>query len=225
MKSAIVTGGNNGLLGPVWVKALGDRGYEVDVFDLPKWNMGDGNDVVPFCMERPTPSVVVHSAAIDPKPGTDNGENPFRRHGEIMRVNHRGVACMNSVLIPQMIENGGGTIIIIGSIMGYLSANQENYSDGWTKAFAYNESKAALISHCHNINTTFGKYGIRAVMPSFGPFEKGLSADFMEGFGKKIPVGHAVSEEDLIRTLHYCLDCESLAGELRIDGGYSRKGA
>ena len=173
----------------------------------------------------PTPNIVVHNAAIDPKPGSPDGENPFRLHYDIMRVNHMAAVQMNELLIPRMIENGGGVIVIIGSIMGYIAANQSNYTDGWTKAFAYNESKAALISHCHNINTTFGKDGIRCVMPSFGPFEKGLSKDFMDGFGKKIPIRKAVSMEDLRRTLRYCIECESLAGELRIDGGYTRMGA
>ena len=224
MFEAIVTGGYNGLLGPVWVQALKSRGYEVDILDRPDFNMGFDSDIEGFCEGVRTPSVVVHNAAVDPKPGADEGKDPFRRHEEIMMINHIGVAHMNSILIPRMIANGGGVIVIIGSIMGYIAANQENYSDGWTKAFAYNESKAALISHCHNINSTFGKYNIRAVMPSFGPYAEGLSEDFMAGFGQKIPVRHPVWMDDLFKTLYYCLDCESLAGELRVDGGYTRVG-
>ncbi len=134
MKSAIVTGGNNGLLGPVWVKALGDRSYHVDSFDVPKYDLAQPFDIKAFCLESKTPSVVVHNSAIDPKPGSPNGKDPFRQHADIMAVNHTGLAYMNSLLIPAMIANGGGTIVIIGSIMGYISANQENYSDGWTKA-------------------------------------------------------------------------------------------
>ena len=234
--NAIVTGGTNGLLGPVWVKVLRERFHymcpppmpsKVDIFDLPDYNSLYPTEVESFCegYEEEPPDIIIHNAAIDPKPGSPDGKNPFRRHEDIMQVNHGAVVHMNEILTPRMIDNGGGVIIIIGSIMGYISARQSNYSDGWTKAFAYNESKAALISHCHNINTTFGKDGIRCVMPSFGPFEKGLSKDFMEGFGKKIPIRKAVSEEDLKRTLQYCIECESLAGEFRIDGGYSRQGA
>ncbi len=223
--NAIVTGRNNGLLGPVWVKTLKDYPIDVDIFDLPDYDSMGMMDVVSFCVNTKTPDIIIHNSAIDPKPGSPDGKNPFRRHVDIMRVNHGAVAEMNELLIPRMIRNGGGVIVIIGSIMGYIAANQSNYTDNWTKAFAYNESKAALISHCHNINTTFGKDGIRCVMPSFGPFEKGLSEDFMEGFGKKIPMRKAVSETDLKRTLQYCIECESLAGELRIDGGYTRVGA
>ena len=225
MKDSIVTGGFNGLLGPVITDTLIDLGYKVCYFDLPEYDLAKSSDINKFYQSMTEiPNVIVHNAGIDPKPGSDNGKDPFRIHEGIMRVNHIGAVYMNKLFIPKMIENGGGIIIIIGSIMGYISANQDNYKDGWTKAFGYNESKAALISHCHNLNTTFGKYGIRAVMPSFGPFERGLSPDFMKGFGQKIPLRKPVSEEDIQLTIKYCLECESLAGEFRVDGGYTRVG-
>jgi hypothetical protein len=191
--------------------------------------MSNAYDIVKFCdivksnkYQFNLPNIIIHNAAIDPKPGADCGIDPFRRHAEIMKVNHTGVAHLNSLLIPPMIENGGGIIIIIGSIMGYVSANPDNYSDGWLKAFGYNESKAALQMHCHNINTVYGKRGIRCVMPSFGPFEQGLMPGFLDGFGKKIPTQKPVSKKDLLLTLKYCIECESLAGEFRVDGGYTR---
>ncbi len=222
-KIAVVTGAS-GILGPIWVETLKEINARVYSFDLPEYNLGIKEDIFKFCHNVEIPNIVIHNAAIDPKPGTDNGDDPFRRHEEIIKVNHIGTVYMNQLIVPRMIKNGGGIIIIIGSIMGYISANQDNYKDGWTKAFGYNESKAALISHCHNLNTTFGKYGIRAVMPSFGPFEQGLSSDFMKGFGQKIPIQKPVSKKDIILTLNYCLNCDSLAGEFRIDGGYTRVG-
>lgn len=225
-KTAIVTGGEHGIIGPVITNILKAIGARVICCDWPDYDLNMPHDIERFCqsplLQHYTPSIIVHNAAIDPKPGTDDGSNPFRRHAEIMQVNHIAVAHINSLLIPKMIDNGGGIIIVIGSIMGYISANPDNYADGWLKAFSYNESKAALIMHCHNVNTVYGKQGIRCVMPSFGPYEKGLSPEFMEGFGKKIPMLHPVSKTDLILTIKYCLECESLAGEFRIDGGYTR---
>ena len=227
-KTALITGGKNGIIGPIIAEMLYNWGARILYCDLPDYDLSMPRDVVRFCqsplMKHYKPSIVVHNAAIDPKPGTDNGSDPFRRHSEIMQVNHLAVAQLNGLLIPQMIKNGGGVIIIMGSIMGYVSANPDNYQDGWLKAFGYNESKAALQMHCHNVNTIYGKEGIRCVMPSFGPFEKGLFPSFMAGFGKKIPLQRPVSKSDLDLTIKYCLECESLAGEFRVDGGYTRVG-
>jgi hypothetical protein len=46
----------------------------------------------------------------------------------------------------------------------------------------------------------------------------------MQGFGKKIPLQHPVSKNDIIATIKYCIECDSIAGEFRIDGGYTRVG-
>lgn len=230
-RTAVVTGGRHGILGPIISESLMSMGAKIIYLDLPCFDIGKTEDIDTFCNIIKSnkypfyiPDIIVHNAAIDPKPGTDNGSDPFRRHAEIMKVNHEGVSYLNSSLIPSMISSGGGLIVIIGSIMGYISANPDNYQEGWTKAFGYNESKAALQMHCHGINTVFGEHGIRCVMPSFGPYEQGLSPAFMEGFGKKIPVQHPVSKDDFVSTLKYCIECESVAGEFRVDGGYSRIG-
>ncbi len=224
-KTIVITGGINGLLGPVISGIFAQEvGVEICYFDLPLYDLYKFEDIEDFATTVESPYIIVHNAAIDPKPGTGNGANPFRNHGKIMKVNHSAVARMNELLIPKMIDNGGGIIIIMGSIMGYVSANPDNYQDGWKKAFGYNESKAALQMHCHNINTVFGKQGIRCVMPSFGPYEQGLSAAFMQGFGKKIPIQHPVSKNDIISTIKYCIECDSIAGEFRVDGGYTRVG-
>jgi NAD(P)-dependent dehydrogenase (short-subunit alcohol dehydrogenase family) len=227
VKTAVVTG-TMGLLGPVWREGLEARGYQVIGYDLPHYDLSMSFDIDKFCSNFfgyiKVPEIIIYNAAIDPKPGADEGIDPHRRYEEILSVNLLGAVRMNRLLIPKMIENGGGLIIIIGSIMGYISANPDNYQDGWLKAFAYNDSKRALQSYCHGINTIYGKQGIRCVMPSFGPYEEGLSPKFMEGFGKKIPVGHPVSKKDILLTLNYCIDCDSLTGEFRVDGGYTRVG-
>ena len=221
-KHAIITGGANGLIGPIIASMLlNELGMKIHCIDLPKYNLYRFEDIESFVNSlTDCPTILIHNAAIDPKPGADDGTNPFRRHEEIMKVNHIAVARLNELLIPRMIDNGGGIIIIIGSIMGYIAANMENYKDGWLKAFGYNESKAALQAHCRNINVVFGRYGIRCVMPSFGPYYQGLSPEFMEGFGKKIPMQHPVSKGDLISTIKYCIECESLASDFKVDGGY-----
>lgn len=222
-KQAIVTG-TIGLLGPVWKEGLEKQGYEVIGFDLPTYNIAMYADINNFCRNIEPPDIIIHNAAIDSKPGDESINDPHDKYEEIICVNQLGIVRLNRLLIPRMINNGGGLIIIIGSIMGYIAANPDNYQNGWYKPFGYNTSKAALQRYCDGLNAFYGEQGIRCVMPSFGPYEQGLSPKFMEGFGRKIPVCHPVTKDDLLLTLNYCIDCKSLTGEFRIDGGYTRVG-
>lgn len=225
MNRALVTGGASGLLGPVWVEGLSQRGYEVDIVDLPEYDFRRREHLYDVIANHRTPNIIIHNAAIDPKPGMDDGYNPYRMRDEITQVNYLAPSYLNQHFIPRMInEHKGGLILIVGSIMGYIAANKDNYAGGWMKAFGYNETKRALMSHCDNLNNYYGEFGIRCVMPSFGPYEEGLSPTFMKGFGKKIPVRHPVSKQDILLTLNCCIDCQSLAGEFRVDGGYTRVG-
>jgi len=114
--------------------------------------------------------------------------------------------------------------LLIGSIQGYIGADWRNYSGGFEKPCAYNCSKAALQQLARSITVQYGRFGIRAVCPGFGPYvTKKLPPEFLEKITSKIPIGRTVSKEDLQRTLLYACCCEGLAGEdWLVDGGYTK---
>lgn len=215
-KVAIVTGGRNGLLGPIWVETLEKVGAEVIILDLPKFDVSKD-----FIYKEPfiSISILVNNAAVDNPP--DSQASFFGNFNRIMEVNIGGAVRMCQQVIPGMIKNGGGVIVNIGSIQGYGGADWRNYEGDFEKPFGYNASKWGLRGLAKSITTQYGHYGIRSVTISFGPYNGGkLSQKFLDKFLHNVPLGRTISKESLQRTLLYACCCEELAGEdWRVDGG------
>jgi len=212
-KTALVTGGRNGLLGPIWVETLKEAGAEVDIYDLPE------NDVrlVKYLKDY---DILINNAAVDNPPGSD--ASFFGKFNEIMDVNINGAVNMCACVIPRMIINGGGVIINIGSIMGNIGADYRNYPEFFEKPVGYNCSKAALVQLSRSIAVQYGRYNIRSVTISFGPYNGGkLSFDFLNKFLRNVPLSRTISKESLKATLLYACCCPELTGQqVLVDGGY-----
>ena len=211
-KTALVTGGKHGLLGPIWVETLKEAGAEVDIYDLPE------NDVrlTTFLKKY---DILVNNAAIDNPPGS--AASFFGNFNEIMDVNINGAANMCMNVIPKMIRAGGGVVVNIGSIMGYGGADHTNYEGNFEKPCAYNISKWALRGLAKSITTQYGRYNIRSVTISFGPYDAGkLDAEFLKRFNRRVPLNRTISKESLKMSLLYACCCPELAGvDWRIDAG------
>lgn len=213
-KTALVTGGQNGLLGPIWVEALEDAGASADIFDLP-----DGD----VRLEIKSPlnyDILVNNAAIDNPPGS--GASFFGKFSEIMGVNIGGAVNLSRAVIPGMIDRGGGVIVNIGSIMGNIGADWRNYPPGFEKPVGYNCSKAALVQLSRSIAVQYGRYNIRSVTIAFGPYGGGkLPQDFLNKFLPNVPLGRTISKESLKAALLFACCCPEASGQqYLVDGGY-----
>lgn len=213
-KHALVTGGKNGLLGPIWTETLLNAGAYVSIFDLPEDDVRDRRLKNDYSY-----NILVNNAAIDNPPGP--GASFFGNFDEIMAVNINGAVNMCKAVIPNMIKHGGGVIVNIGSIMGYGGADHTNYDGTFEKPFGYNASKWALRGLAKSITTQYGRYGIRSVTISFGPFDSGkLESGFLSRFLKRVPLNRTISKESLKMSLLYACCCPELAGvDWRIDAG------
>jgi len=222
-KTAVVTGGRNGLLGPIWCETIRENGGMALVLDLPECDISDDEQVRyhinELIADYGVPNIVVNNAAIDNPPTTN--ATFFGNFMKIMGVNIGGAVNMCEALIPHMVKNGGGIIVNIGSIQGYGGADHRNYEGDFEKPVGYNLSKWALRGYSKSLTVQYGRYGIRAVTPSFGPYNGGkLKQSFLDKFLHNVPMGCTVSKEDLQRTLLYAICCNGLAGEdWRVDGG------
>jgi meso-butanediol dehydrogenase/(S,S)-butanediol dehydrogenase/diacetyl reductase len=218
---AIVTGGKNGLLGPIWVETLMEFGYSVGIYDLPDWDIRVEEDTEIYCQGIDGISILVNNAAIDNPPGSD--ASFFGNFDKIMDVNINGAARMAKAVIPSMIKNGGGVIINVGSIQGRIGADWRNYQNGFEKPSGYNCSKAAMEQLTRSIAVQYGRYNIRSVCIAFGPYNGGkLSESFLNKFLNNVPLGRTISKESLQKTLMYAIECPELTGQtIMVDGGYT----
>jgi len=218
-KTALVTGGRNGNLGPIWMKTLQEAGANTTALDLPDFDITK-DDISHALTWLDQVDILVNNAAIDNPPGSD--ASFFGNFDKIMEVNINGAARMASQVIPKMKKNGG-VIINIGSIMGNIGADFRNYPENFEKPVAYNCSKAALVQLSRSIAVQYGRFGIRSVTISFGPYNGGkLTQDFLGKFLKNVPLGRTTSKESLKMTLLYACCCSEFTGQqVLVDGGYT----
>lgn len=220
-KVAILTGGS-GNLGPIWRSELESMGYRVINLDLPDCNVADELDIrraaKAYPEAWPAPEIICNNAAIDPKP--DQGGGKFWNYHRIVDVNLNGALNVCKEFIPMM---KGGIIINIGSIMGNVGADYRNYPEGFDKAVGYNVSKAALVQLSRSICIQYGRFNIRSVTISFGPFDPSanpLPQDFKQKFLRNVPLGRTISEQSFRKTLRYAIECPELSGQqIIVDGG------
>jgi 2-keto-3-deoxy-L-fuconate dehydrogenase len=219
-KRALVTGGRNGNLGPIWVDILRRHGAIVHILDKPEYDVSNKVDVARFkFIMAGIPDIIVNSAAIDNSP--DTTASFFGQFDEIMRVNIGGAVNVVEAFIGDMKTNGKGVIVNIGSIQGYGGADHRNYEGSFEKPFGYNASKWGLRGLAKSITTQYGRYGIRSVTISFGPYDGGkLSTTFLDKFLRNVPLCSTISKESLQMTLLYACCCTELAGvDWRVDAG------
>lgn len=220
MRTAIVTG-TSGQLGPIWVETLREMGFLVQEIDLPNFDV-----TLSFQMNKIArgleggPDVLILNAAIDNPPGS---EASFHGNLErILEVNLIGACNVVKAFLPAMIENGGGVIVGISSIMGHIGADWRNYQEGFEKPVGYNLSKAALEQYARSLTVQYGRYNIRACCIGFGPFDGGkLDQVFLGKFLKNVPLGRPVSRDSLKAALRFAIDCPEFAGQtVMVEGGY-----
>ena len=219
-KNALLIG-YRGNLGPIWTETLRSAGAKVYGFGAPEIDFSVEEIIDPPEM---VPDIIVCNAAIDTPPTKKNARF-FDDIEKTITVNLVAHSRIIEHYLPDMISSGnGGVIILIGSIMGTIGADWRNYQGSFEKPVAYNLSKAALKQLARSITVQYGRYGIRAVCPGFGPYiSKKLPDKFLKKIVGSIPIRRTVSKESLQQTLLYACCCQELAGEdWLVDGGYTK---
>ncbi|EQD73051.1 short-chain dehydrogenase/reductase SDR [mine drainage metagenome] len=81
-------------------------------------------------------------------------------YAEVTRVNYLGVVEGLSVVIPRLIQQGSGQVLVTASVAGYR---------GLPQAGAYGPTKAALISLCETLAVELKSRGVtvRVINPGF----------------------------------------------------------
>ena len=126
--------------------------------------------------------------------------------------------------IPDMIEQGRGSIINISSIYGVVS-NDPNIYEGTDMAqpASYNFVKAGMINFTRYIACYFGRQGVRANCISPGGYFDDQPEPFVEQYEKRCPIGRMMNNEDVKGAVVFLASdaSEYVTGlNLMVDGGW-----
>ena len=108
--------------------------------------------------------VLVNNAGVNPAP-TAIVDVTEEMWDEVLAVNLKGPMRLSALVAPRMAEQGGGSIINVGSIGGKREVPMQS---------PYAASKAGLIILSHTMAAEWGKLGVRVNVVNPGPFHTPL---------------------------------------------------
>jgi|SRR3972149_4592046 len=139
----------------------------------------------------------------------------------VMTINLKGVYQACQIFARHMVEQGGGSIVNMGSVTSHLPLS---------RVFAYAASKAGVLNLSQNIAHEFGKQGVRVnvICPGFFPAEQNrklLTQERVESIMRHTPMGRFGEPEELVGAM--LLLVSSRAGSfitgaaINVDGGFT----
>jgi NAD(P)-dependent dehydrogenase (short-subunit alcohol dehydrogenase family) len=141
----------------------------------------------------------------------------------VMAINLKGPVFVCKYGIPELIKQGGGSIITtasISAIFGYKRAQD-----------AYTASKGALISLSRSIAVVYGEKNIRSnvIHPGFvdTPMQREFTEEKKKAIAQAIPLGRLAQAEDVARVALFLASDESsyiTGAEITVDGGLTVNG-
>jgi NAD(P)-dependent dehydrogenase (short-subunit alcohol dehydrogenase family) len=165
--------------------------------------------------------VLVNNAGISSRTFTD--DTAIDAWDKIMEINSKGVFLGTRAAVPKMLEDGGGSIINISSIMGLVGS-----AGGHP---AYNASKGAVRIFSKAMAVRHGKDNIRvnSVHPGFmPPMASGIAYDQDQRRGslEQTPLGREGRIEEVANAVLFLASDEAsyiTGAELAVDGGFTAK--
>lgn len=144
---------------------------------------------------------------------------PMEELNKVLSLNIGGVMLVCQAFFPQMIEQGSGSIVVIGSI---------NSLGGQAARMHYTASKHAVVGMVKNMAIEWGHRGIRVNCIAPGPVDtpllrRNVPKSFMESvFFDRIPIGRLARADELANsTLMLLSEASSYVNGavLVVDGG------
>ncbi|MBC8286875.1 MAG: SDR family oxidoreductase [Nitrospinae bacterium] len=239
-KTAIITGGGSGI-GQASARAFHREGANVVLFGRRKHKLeetaqGLGSRVLTVegdmtriedlnRLVQETQSTFQHIDILVNNAGIFKGaplhEISDEQYDEMMNVNMRAIFQLSRKVLPVMMEQKGGSIIHISSILGIIAVPQ---------VAAYNISKGALNQLNRSIAVEYGSYGIRSNSICPGLIATDMTADIMndetlmQEWSKDYPIGRFGKPEDVANACLFLASDESsfITGTvLPVDGGFT----
>ncbi|MZH02190.1 MAG: SDR family oxidoreductase [Nitrospinae bacterium] len=239
-KTAIITGGGSGI-GQASARAFHREGANVVLFGRRKHkleetakelgsrvltvegDMTNSNDLNRLVQETQSTflriDILVNNAGLFK--GAPLHEISDGQYDEMMDINIKAAFQLTRKVLPMMMEQKGGSIIHISSILGIIAVPGVS---------AYNISKGALNQLNRSIAVEYGSYGIRSNSICPGLIETDMTSDLMkdetlmEEWSKDYPIGRFGKPEDVANACLFLASDESsfVTGTvLPVDGGFT----
>jgi NAD(P)-dependent dehydrogenase (short-subunit alcohol dehydrogenase family) len=167
--------------------------------------------------------VLYNNAGVMPEADHSVVDTDVATWDQVMAVNVRGVFLGCKYAIPQMVEQGSGSVINIASFVALLGCS--------VPQDAYTASKGAIISLTRSLAVQFGPNGVRTNAICPGPVETPLLMDWLvkDEEAKRIrlarnPTGRFGKPEEIVNMAVYLASDESRwtnGASLVVDGGIS----
>ena len=165
--------------------------------------------------------VLYNNAGVMPEPDHSVIDTDVVVWDKVMAVNLRGVFLGCKYAIPQMLEQGSGSVINISSFVALLGCS--------VPQDAYTASKGAVLSLTRSLAVQFGGRGVRTNAICPGPIETPLLMDWLlkDEAAKQLrlarnPTGRFGKPEEIVHVAIYLASDESRwtnGANLVIDGG------
>ena len=145
-------------------------------------------------------------------------------------ANATGVILMCHIFGDQMAEQGGGSIINIGSYMGMLGCNDTLYEGcpqmASSGANAYFFHKGGMHNYTKYVAAKYGPKNVRCNCLSLGGLFNNQPEPFLEQYAKATFLGRMADQEDVKGAIVYLASEASkymTGAVIPLDGGYSAK--
>lgn len=140
-------------------------------------------------------AVVCNAAISESGLFTDTSSEQWNR---MINVNLMGNIYVTNTVLPEMINLGTGSIVLVSSMWGQTGASCE---------VAYSTTKAAVIGLTKSLAKEMGPSGIRVNCVAPGVIDTDMNADYdqrtMEALRQEVPLNRIGRPEEVAETIYY----------------------
>ncbi|MBN1864467.1 MAG: SDR family oxidoreductase [Victivallales bacterium] len=172
--------------------------------------------------------VLVNNAVV--RSATNGWDNPMEAFDRSLHVNASGLFAITRVFAEEMKKQKSGSIINIGSMMGMVGVEQDNYSgtdmDPNPSPIYYYE-KGGIINFTRWAASVLGKFNVRVNCVSPGGLQvPSHPSRFVENYSRRTQLGRMANDSDLKGIIVFLASDASayITGtNIPVDGGYTAK--
>lgn len=154
--------------------------------------------------------------------------DPAENFEKSMTVNATGLFMISRAFGDHMAQNGGGSIINIGSYMGVLGPDQTLYEGTEMTGFIpdYFFHKGGMVNFTRFLASYYGPKNVRCNVLNLGGFFNGQNDTFVGRYNAKTMLGRMADETDIMGSIVYLASDASAymtGSSINLDGGYCAK--